>query len=722
MAAMCIMAHMFNGKLTRIFAISSCLCLTSGLMWAQDSSQEPESRMRLPPVTVHVYNEPDDSQTLPVSVTAVPGSLLRDAGVARVSDAGIFAPNTFFSEFTARKLSNARFRGISSSPANPGITTFIDGVPQFNTNSSNIEFVDIEQVEFVRGAQSALFGRNTLGGLVSIQSARPPLSKWGGSFTASLANHSEWDTRASAGGPIGGQFAVRFTAGKNKRDGFTVNDITGNDLDYRDTAYGKAQLAWTPSSVWETRFIASGERDKDGDYGLNDLGALRSRPFHAARDFEGFTNRDIWSTTLQNRYEGSRLAFSSTTGFVKWKTQDVTDLDYTPAPLLRRDNSERDLQFTQEVRLASAAASPVRLGDAIRLRWQTGVFFFRQNYDQDAINMFSPGVLSQSLLFPIDQHSPLSELDDTGIGVYGQATTTFDDSFDLTFGARFDHESKDANLNTFFSPAISAASNVTAEKSFSNVSPNFAASYRFGSTAMLYSSVGRGFKAGGFNAASPAGNESYSEEDAWHWEGGVKSLFANGKVSVNAGAFFIDWHDLQLNRPDPNVPAQFYISSIGGARSKGVEIEFNARPHQSVDLFASLGVTHARFRSGTTSSGQDVAGNKLPSTPDQTFMTGAQYTRPLTSRLIVYGRGEVWVNGGFEYDDGNSARQESYSLANFRAGVRSRYVFVEAWLKNAFDARYIPIAFAYAPSLAPSGFLGEMGAPRRFGVTMGATF
>jgi iron complex outermembrane receptor protein len=139
--------------------------------------------MRLPPITVNVYKEPEDARTLPVSVTAVPGQVLRDAGVEKVSDAGTFAPNTFFSEFTARKLSNARFRGIGSSPSNPGITTYIDGVPQLNTNSSSVEFVDIEQVELVRGPQSTLFGRNTLGGLISVSSQRPSLSRWWGCVT-----------------------------------------------------------------------------------------------------------------------------------------------------------------------------------------------------------------------------------------------------------------------------------------------------------------------------------------------------------------------------------------------------------------------------------------------------------------------------------------------------------------------------------------------------------
>ena len=94
-----------------------------------------------------------------------------------MSEAGAYGPNVSFTEFTARKLSNARFRGIGASPANPSITTFFDGVPQLNANTSSIDLVDVDQVEFVRGPQSALFGRNALGGLINVTSARPSLSQ-----------------------------------------------------------------------------------------------------------------------------------------------------------------------------------------------------------------------------------------------------------------------------------------------------------------------------------------------------------------------------------------------------------------------------------------------------------------------------------------------------------------------------------------------------------------
>src|SRR5262245_58243058 len=625
---MCIIAHMSKSyfRLTVGFLIcSAAIC---------EVQAQEQDRLRLPSTTVNVYKEPDDAQRLPVSVTGVTESTLRDAGARQVSDAGIYAPNTFFSEFTARKLSNARFRGISSSPSNPGITTYIDGVPQLYTSSSNIEFMDIEQVEFVRGPQSALFGRNTLGGLVNITTRRPSLSKWNGSVIVPLANYSDVDAHVSASGPITGRLGAGFTVGRNKRDGFTKNDITGNDLDYRQTSYGKAQLWWTPTSAWEARMIVTGERARDGDYALQDLATLRQNPFHAARDFEGFTNRDVLSNTIQTRYEGSRLAFSSTTEFVHWKTQDVTDLDYTPRPLITRDNTEKDFQFTQEVRFASASGAPVRLGN-MGLRWQTGLFLFTQNYDQDAINNFAPFLLSPLLTFPVSQHSPRSALDDKGVGVYGQATTTFSEDLDLTFGGRVDHENREAALNTFYNPAIAPANVVSAEKGFTNVSPQFAASYRFQPGRMAYVSAGRGYKAGGFNSASPAGREAYGEEHTWHVESGVKTALADGKLSANASVFYIDWSGLQLNVPNPAIPAQFYITNIGNAKSKGIEFDLNARPHSNLDLFATFGFTHARFGNGTASSGVNVSGNKLPSTPDTTLTVGAPFSTNVSPAITL---------------------------------------------------------------------------------------
>ena len=144
------------------------------------------------------------------------------------SDAAIFAPNTFYSDLSARKISNARFRGIGSSPANPGITTFVDGVPQLNTSTANIELLGVEQIEFVRGAQSALFGRNTLGGVVNVVSRRPSLSGWTGRVTSPFGSNKEFGIEATASGPlVTDRVGATFSFDYGRRDGITENTVTG---------------------------------------------------------------------------------------------------------------------------------------------------------------------------------------------------------------------------------------------------------------------------------------------------------------------------------------------------------------------------------------------------------------------------------------------------------------------------------------------------------------
>src|SRR5260221_4041383 len=337
-------------------SLAAALALTA--IPALGSAQTPPTppQVTLPTVTVTAQKEPADPQRLPVSLTLVPLDPLWNGGMTTISDASMYAPNTYFTDFTARKLSNPRFRGIGSSPANPPITTSIDRLPPLNTNSSSIELVDVTQVELVRGSQSALFGRNTLGGLVNVSSARPSLTRWTGSAVVPFGNFNAVDVRANASGPAGTKAALGFAIGHSQRDGFTKNDITGHDLDFRNGTFGKAQLLLTPTATWEARFIYTGERARDGDYALNDLAALRARPFHSSRDFEGHTNRDVNATTFLARHAGQKVTFASTTGVVRWKTDDLTDLDYSPLPLATRSNAEKDTQFTQELRFASGPA------------------------------------------------------------------------------------------------------------------------------------------------------------------------------------------------------------------------------------------------------------------------------------------------------------------------------------------------------------------------------
>ena len=125
--------------IARTTLVAGFLVLMPAMARAQGTPARQVGPFQLAPVTVTAQKEPADAQTLPVSVTAVSAEGLADAGVGLIRDAAIYSPNTQFTEFTARKLSNPRFRGVGSSPANPSITTYFDGVPQLNSNTSSID-------------------------------------------------------------------------------------------------------------------------------------------------------------------------------------------------------------------------------------------------------------------------------------------------------------------------------------------------------------------------------------------------------------------------------------------------------------------------------------------------------------------------------------------------------------------------------------------------------
>jgi len=102
-----------------------------------------------------------------------------------------YVPNLFVSQFSPPRVSNPYIRGIGARGRNsPGVSTYIDGVPQLSYSTSNIAFVDIDRLEFLRGPQSTLYGRNALGGVINVYSQQPG-NKWEGDLDMTGGSYSE---------------------------------------------------------------------------------------------------------------------------------------------------------------------------------------------------------------------------------------------------------------------------------------------------------------------------------------------------------------------------------------------------------------------------------------------------------------------------------------------------------------------------------------------------
>jgi iron complex outermembrane receptor protein len=664
-----------------------------------------------------------------MSVTAVTEDDLTKANIQAVKPAAAFAPNTFINEFTARALSNPFFRGIGGSPANPGVSTVIDGVPQLNSYSSNVELIDISQIEFVRGPEGALYGRNTAGGLINITS-HDLSNAWTAQGQSEFGNYSRREVRGSVSSPLlKNRFGIDLAGGYSSRDGYTVNDLTGKDLDSRAAGFGKAQLFFKLNDRLRFRLIVSGEHDNDGDYALGDLSYIRANPNQVSRDFAGYNHRGVGSATFVVDYHGSAIDFSSITGGVWWRNHGLTDLDYQTATLANyglyatRDNVEKQHQFTQEFRFASSKDKPLSVSSALKLDWQAGIFVFNQDYQQDAEN----NITSAFDFFPARVSASSSDLGDSGLGLYGKAQFTAWKKLSFTAGLRFDYESKDANLRSSSGPSTSPSD------SFSEVSPQFSLVYQFIPNQMAYVSATRGYKAGGFNPAptglpAPAGTELYGPERTWNYELGHKASWLKDKLATTVALFYIDWQNLQLNQQIPFSGGQYFIGNAGKANSKGLEVETRYRPYSWWELFGMVGYTHARFLAGSIAynanldENQRVGGNTLPYAPTFNANMGTQISWAPCRYAKFYFRVQLSKYGDFQYDASNTAGQTSYQLVNFRGGVRTKHWFAEGWADNAFNAHYVPIAIPYAQLGAPSGYVGESGTPVTFGARLGLNF
>ena len=732
----------FDGKLSPLFHVVQslialgCLSILPVPGYGQEdrepaATQENRQEIDLEPMIVIVTAQKESAPVLsvPLSVTAVTEESLTSANIQAVKSAAAYAPNAFVNEFTARAISNPFFRGIGGSPNNPGIGTIIDGVPQLNGSSSNIELVDVGQIEFVRGPEGALYGRNTAGGLINITS-RALSTAWTAQGQAEFGNYSRRDMRASVASPLlKNRFGINLAGGYSARDGYTVNDFTGRDLDSREAGFGKGQLFFRVNDRLKLRFIFSGEHDNDGDYALGDLGYIRADPNHVNRDFEGYNHRSIGSATLAVDYTGGAVDFTSITGGVWWKSHALTDLDYQIATLANygmyaiRDDSEQQNQFTQEFRFASSKDRPLSMSDALKLDWQAGVFIFNQDFQQHAANDIS----STFGFFPASVSTSSADLGDTGIGLFGRIRFIAWNKLSFTAGVRYDYEEKEADLTSSSAPPTSPNDN------FSEVSPQFSVAYHFTPNQMAYISASRGYKAGGFNPAptgipAPEGSESYEAEHTWNYELGHKAKWLADKLETSVALFYIDWHNLQLNQQIPLSGGQYFIDNAGSANSKGLEVETRYRPFSWWDLFGMVGYTHARFLGGSSAYNANlgvneaVAGNTLPYTPTYNANVGTQISWAPSRHASLYFRVQLSKYGDLQYDASNAAGQTSYHLVNFRGGVRAKHWFAEGWADNAFSARYVPIAIPYAQLGAPSGYIGESGAPVTYGARAGVHF
>jgi len=672
-------------------------------------------------VTARKQSEP--LADLPGSATVIDAEELRRAELRTVTEAARRVPNMLFSEFTARRLAFPFVRGIGSGLNDPAVITYVDDVPQFGFGGTNLPLFEVESLEFLRGPQGTLYGRNALGGLIHVHSARPsPESEW--RVGAGYGSYDERELSLTYSGPLAGAVSGRLGVLDTQRDGYTKNLATGHRVDDRDSLFGRARVLYAPSSDSELELSFFGERARDGGFGLNFLQdmpllgitGLDNRSHQINQDFEGDTSRDVLSPSVVYRILGDGTDFTSISAYERWRVRETSDFDFTPIDGVRRRAQEEQSYFYQELRLGTSADRPVQLTEGTDLHWLLGLSGFLSDSSREAANNFRPG--GEGIFFPVGSagiETSSGDFQDVGLALFGQARVVLEERVEFTLGLRGDLESKEVDrLRTFTQGGFTFPVDQGSEdKSFSQLVPLLALAYHVDEKSLLYVQAAGGFKAGGFNLAAP-GQTSFDPEKSWSYELGYRTSFADGRYRLGAALFQVDWSDMQLSLFDPLVGG--YIDNVGESTSRGVELEGSAGLVEGLDGFASLGILDTEIDEFVDPFGNDTSGNSLPFAPDSTWSLGLQYGGALPSTGSWYLRGDYTSVGDFFYDAGNLAG-DSYGLVNLQAGVVKGSTGLSLWVRNAFDEEYVPVAFQPSP-VDPSVFVGESGAPRVIGFTL----
>jgi iron complex outermembrane receptor protein len=403
----------------------------------QETVKEEETlkEYELGTMTVTAEKRKENIQEVPVSISALSGIEIEDAGLIDIEDVVYQIPNLHMVNVGNHGGCTVMFiRGFSHGvPENPSVGFYVDDV--YYSGGIATELLDVERIEVLRGPQGTLYGRNTEAGVINIISKKPG-DQWEGKVSVSYGNFNTQNYNAAIGGPLVQDKLFFRVSGKYfSSDGYFDNKFNGNDkCNDRDDFNGRALVRWTPADALDITFSTEGQRYRDGNACFALLDDVRHDPHDINLDFEGSVDQDAIGNTLRIVYDNEWATLTSITSLRNWKSDEAMDIDFSSADFTRGMYLFGRDTLSQEIRLASPEGSGA-------LKWLAGAYYFDEEVD-DEYNYEYPQGYPAWFIPPFKSY--INAVTDTrGYALFGQATYTLFEKLDLTTGLRYDNEEKD---------------------------------------------------------------------------------------------------------------------------------------------------------------------------------------------------------------------------------------------------------------------------------------
>jgi iron complex outermembrane receptor protein len=643
-----------------------------------------------------------EAASLATSLSVLDADRIAQSGARHFDELISSLPNVNFSGGTSR----ARFfqiRGIGersqfAEPLNPSVGYIVDNV-DFSGVGSIGTLMDVSQVEVFRGPQGTRYGANALAGLIYIKTNDPVQEQ---SLDLSLSA-GEYDYRTLGlvvNQPLSENTAIRLALEKHESNGFYENDFLDiDDNNARDELTARLKVAVNDLAGWQVIAGAS-HVDVDNGYDVftlnNSRRTLSDQPgqddqtslslfVEASRDL---SNAEL---TLIGAHADSELEYSY--------DEDWTFTGFDPIGYTSFDQYLRDKTVTSlEARLLSNPTSRV-FGDSTD--WLVGIYLLEQEEDLTRNYTFAAG--------PFD-----SRYDFNTSALFFQMDTQLSDAWELAWGARLERRSTDYDNSdgTDVSPSESLWGGRIALK------------YDLAPATMVYLSLARGYKSGGFNTDGtlPANLREFDSESLIEWELGVKSRLLNNRLSLTGAIFFDERKDQQVkssfveSRPDGSTEFIDFLGNAAEGTNKGLELSaiWLASDYFSID--ASVAVLDAKFDDFINEFGEDLSGRDQAQAPGNSYQLGMNWQAgPWRANLSLVGKDD------FFFSDRHDLKSKEQNLVNANVAYDNSRFSVNLWARNLGDSDYTVRGFGSFGNNPQNGYQTEpyvqFGEPRVIGIT-----
>ena len=644
----------------------------------------------------------DRASISPVSQQAIGERFIENNQLMGIRDLSGMIANFYMPDYGSRQYSPIYIRGIGSRVNSPSVGVYVDGIPYFDRTVLDMDLFGVSKVEVLRGPQGTLFGRNASAGLINVFT-RSPLDYQGTSARVSYGSYNDLLVAASTYNKVSHNFGLSLAANYHHTDGFLTNTFLNNKADRMDNGTIRLGAAWKPTERWTSRFTATLDLTRQNGYPYAPYNPQTGILQPIAYNRESSYRRLVGTLGMSWRYDADGWSLNSQTAFQHNNGRIEVDQDYSPQDIFAVKMPHRQNQISQEFTLRSTNDS--------RYQWIVGAFGFHQ---QDHFTVYTTRIASK--LYEVNQN----KLPTMGFALYHVSTFNIVKGLWASAGIRFDWEknslknfSKKIKLTDPNEPPILKPldpkdgwqiTGFDASRIDRQITPKFTLKYQFTPFRMIYATVAKGYKAGGFNAVRETDADyAYKPEHTWNYELGAKWSFLKGLLAFEASAFYIDWQHQQLSVTVPALGN--VVRNVGHSNSKGFELALNATPLPSLSLQASYGYTYAKMLEARMGVGKDYSGNMLPLVPRHTLSFNANYVVNNLGRIadkLMFNANLTGV-GPLYWREDNAVKQSFYTLLNLKAALTRGIFTLEVWSRNTLATNYLTYYFVAPTPMAQKG-------------------